>query len=340
MRVACYTSASFNYLDRARVLFETVREFHPEWETWFCVADEEPPGFSLDLSRENIDRVVKLRDLPITEPLAWAFEHDIVELCTAVKGPCLDLMLQEGVDKVIYLDPDTVLFGRLDEVLELLDKHSAVLTPHQLAPDTQRMAIIDNEIGSLKYGIYNLGFVAVSNTPAGRSFAHWWRDRLLEFCFDAPELGLFTDQKWCNHAPVFFPDVAVLRHRGYNVASWNLSQRPIRIGRDGRITAGDDPLKFFHFTKVTHVGQTMLERYSGGRLEVFELMFWYKRRLAAHAVQGLPPDWWYYGRYEDGRAITKEDRLAHRTARQSRQHLGNPFAAPRPIASLGRLRSA
>ena len=333
MRVACFTSASYNYLDRARVLFETVREFHPDWETWFCLADEEPPGFALDLSREQIDRVVKLRDLPIAEPLAWAFEHDIVELCTAVKGPCLSLMLRDGVDKVIYLDPDTVLFGRLDEVLELLDAHSAVLTPHLVTPEVQRHAIMDNEIGALKYGIFNLGFVAVSNTPAGCSFADWWRDRLLEFCFDDPAMGLFTDQKWCNHAPVFFPELAILRHKGYNVASWNLSQRPIRIEPDGCITAGGDALKFFHFTKVTHVGRTMLERYCGGRLEVFELMNWYQRRLQAHAVQGLPPGWWHYGRYANGCEIIKADRLAHRAARLSGNYLGNPFAAPRPIAS-------
>lgn len=336
MRIACYTSASFNYLDRVRVLFETVREFHPEWETWFCLIDEEPQGFVFDPGREEIDRVVRLHDLPIAEPLAWAFEHDIVELCTAVKGPCLDLMLKEGIDKVVYLDPDTVLFGRLDEVLALLDQHSAVLTPHQINPDTSRRAIWDNEIGSLKYGIYNLGFVAVRNTAPGRAFAAWWRDRLLDFCFDDPANGLFTDQKWCNHAPVFFPELATLRHKGYNVASWNLSQRPIDISPEGEITAGGDPLKFFHFTKVTHVGQSMLERYAGGRLEVFELMEWYKRRLAAHAVQGLPEGWWHYGIYENGRKITKEDRLSHRQARLKGKgrYLADPFSSRVPIATM------
>lgn len=334
MRVACYTSASYNYLDRARVLFETVREFHPEWEIWFCLSDEEPPGFIFDPAHEGIDRVIKLRDLPIDEPLAWAFEHDIVELCTAVKGPCMELMLRDGVDKVVYLDPDIALFGRLDEVLEVLDRHSAVLTPHLVTPEVGREAIMDNEIGALKYGVYNLGFAAVSNTEAGRAFAAWWSDRLVAFCFDEPENGLFTDQKWCNHAPVFFPELAVLRHKGYNVASWNLSQRPVVIGPDGRITAGGDPLRFFHFTKVTHVGEVMLERYAGGRLDVFEVMHWYKRRLAAHTVHGLPAGWWHYGRYENGNQITKADRRSLRAARLNGRHLANPFASPVPIVEL------
>lgn len=336
MKVACFTSASFNYLDRARVLFETVREFHPDWETWLCLVDEEPPGFVFTPANDRIDRVVRIAELGIPDCLSWAFEHDIVELCTAVKGQMLCHMLEHGIDRVVYLDPDTALFAPLEEVLELLESHSAVLTPHQVSPETKRQAIIDNEIGSLKYGIYNLGFVAVANTQGGVAFAQWWRDRLLDFCFDDVENGLFTDQKWCNHAPVFFPDLAVLRHKGYNVASWNLAQRPIRILNDGRITAGGQQLKFFHFTKVTHVGELMLERYADGRTEIFELLKWYLDLLQRHAVAGLPPNWWHYGRYLDGRPIARSDRLAHRMARLEQRHLANPFASPHAIAEGGR----
>ena len=325
MRVACYTSASYSYLDRARVLFETVREFHPEWETWLCLADEEPPGFSLDLAAEDIDRVVKLNELGIDECLSWAFQHDVVELCTAVKGPMLTHLLSQGIDKVIYLDPDTALFDRLDEVLALLEQHSAVLTPHQINPDKNRSAIVDNEIGSLKYGIFNLGFVAVKNCSEGIAFARWWRDRLLQFCYDDVPNGLFTDQKWCNHAPVFFPDIAILRHKGYNVASWNLSQRPIRIDRAGNITAGGDALKFFHFTKVTHIGEMMLERYSDGRSEVFEIIHWYKHHLALKMAPEIPKGWWHFGIYSDGTSISRDERLRHRVLRLQGTHRANPY---------------
>lgn len=334
MKVACFTSASLNYLDRVRVLFETVREFHPEWKTCLCLVDQEPERFKLDLSRENIDHVFKACDLEIPEFASWAFEHDIIELCTAVKGQMLCQLLDQGYDKVIYLDPDTALFGRLDEVLDSLDRHSVVLTPHQIAPDTVKSAIVDNEIGSLKYGIFNLGFAAVRNVEGGRRFARWWRDRLSDFCFDEIDRGLFTDQKWCNHAPVFFPDLAILRHKGYNVASWNLSQRAIHIDPDGLITAGGDELKFFHFTKVTHVGEIMLARYAGDRADVFELMHWYKAKLAGHVVRGLPDRWWHYDSYSNGQKITPADRLAHRSARARGLHLANPFSSARPIGVI------
>jgi hypothetical protein len=76
--------------------------------------------------------------------------------------------------------------------------------------------------------------------------------------------------------PAFFDGVHILRDPGYNVASWNLSRRPITIEEDGTIRAAGHRLRFFHFTKVTHVGEIMLERYAGNRIEVFELMKWYR----------------------------------------------------------------
>ena len=32
MKVLCYSSFTFSYLNRARVLYSTLRRFHPDWE--------------------------------------------------------------------------------------------------------------------------------------------------------------------------------------------------------------------------------------------------------------------------------------------------------------------
>lgn len=326
-QVHCFTSASFAYIDRVRVLVETLRRFHPDWRFWLCLPDVEPAGIAFDPEREGIDGVVRVGELGIPDLLRWLFQHDVVELCTAVKGPMLRRLLERGAEKVVYLDPDIALFGSLDEVIDLLDRHSVVLTPHQLVPDTDPQAIRDNEIGSLKHGIFNLGFAAVAGTPEGKRFADWWAQRLLAHCFDEIPEGLFTDQRWCDLAPAFFDGVHILRDPGYNVASWNLSQRPITIEADGTILAGGRPLRFFHFTKVTWVGQVMLERYAAGRIEVFELMQWYIRRLASHAATDVPPGWWAFGTYADGSPIPREHRRLYRDRADLRSRFPDPFRA-------------
>jgi len=325
--VHCYTSITFSYLDRARVLAETVRRFHPDWTMWLLLSDEAPEGFEFKLQDEDFDHVLTIGELGIPEWRRWMFGHDIVELCTAVKGKMMAHLLQQGADGVVYLDPDTALFSPLEDVLSMLEKHSIVLTPHIAVPESTYEGVLDNEIGSLKHGVYNLGFVAARNVPEGERFAHWWRDRLLQFCHDDVPNGLFTDQRWCDLVPALFDGVGILRNSGYNTASWNLSNRPIALGADGSIKAGDSTLRFFHFTKVNSVGESMLEKYSYGRTEVFELLRWYRERLTSHNAVGLPAGWWAYGTYADGYVIKRSQRLAWRNRDDVRAHFKDPYAS-------------
>src|SRR5205085_279856 len=109
-----------------------------------------------------------------------------------------------GATKAIYIDPDIAIFHPLDNIVKLLDDHSIVLTPHQTEPDATPNAVRDNEMNSLKYGVYNLGFVAARNDAAGRKFADWWARRLYLACFDDVPNGIFTDQKWCDLVPSLF----------------------------------------------------------------------------------------------------------------------------------------
>ncbi|ACB94169.1 hypothetical protein [Beijerinckia indica] len=331
--IHCFTSASFSYLDRVRVLGQTLRKHQPNWKFWLCLPDREPPGFEFDLANEPIDGVVRIEELGIANTDSWVFTHDVVELCTAVKGPMLWKLLNDGASKVIYLDPDIAVFSDLSEIERLLDSHDVVLTPHQIEPDHSLQAITDNEIGSLKHGIYNLGFVAVANREEGRAFAQWWRDRLLHFCYDDIPNGLFVDQRWCDHAPVFFPSTHILRDPGYNVASWNQSRRPITIHEDGSIRANGSILRFFHFTKITWVGQLMLERYANGRPEIFELMKWYCTRLANNKVSGLPDGWWAFNHYSNGEPIKRAHRIALRHNEYLRDRFKNPFIASPELMS-------
>ncbi|MDT7951613.1 MAG: hypothetical protein RQ966_08925 [Acetobacteraceae bacterium] len=325
MRVDCYTSASFAYLDRARVLAETIRAHHPKWRMHLLLCDEEPPGFDWDPAREDFHSVVRSSDLGIPEFRSWAFGHNIVEFCTAVKGFMLDRLLAEGTESVVYLDPDIALFAPLVDVERLLSDHAVVLTPHLTVAEEADAGIRDNEIGSLKHGVYNLGFVAVRNCEEGRKFGRWWRDRLHRYCWDDIPAGLFVDQRWCDLAPALFADVAVLRDPGYNVASWNLGSRPISIGTDGMIRAGDSLLRFFHFTKVSGVGEQMLRRYAYGRLEVFELLRYYRARLAVHRPARLPHGWWALNHFRDGTPIRHEQRIAWRHRVDLRQAFQDPF---------------
>ncbi len=328
-RVVCFTSFTFAYLARARVLAESVRRLHPDWALWAVVTDVAPEGLPGD-ALAGFDQVVDAADLGIGGFAGWLFKHDVVEACTAVKATMLRHLLSRGAEKVIYLDPDIAVFAPLDLLVERLDGASIVLTPHQTSPDDTAEAARDNEGGSMRYGIYNLGFLGVRNDATGRDFAAWWEQRLLAACYDAPEQGIFTDQKYCDLVPGLFAGVHVERDAGCNVASWNIAQRPIRVTRAGEVTAGGRLLCFYHFTKIgpegtQGAGEVMTERYARSNFEVHELVAWYKRALSAAGRPGLEGCGWHYGRFGDGTPIPRAARLLWRERADLRRAFADPF---------------
>jgi hypothetical protein len=326
MATHCFTCATLSYLARARVLASSLRRHHPDWVLWLLIADASPEETGLNVADQAFDHSVWIEELRLPNFKQWCFQHDVVELCTAVKGFFLQRLLTSQADKIVYLDPDISLFHSLDDIERMLDSHDVLLTPHQLDFDDDPQAILDNELGSLRTGLYNLGFLGVRNSAEGRRFARWWTARLQSHCYDEPERGLFVDQKWANFVPLFFSGVGIVRDPGCNVASWNLRQRRITITGDGRILASGSPLKFFHFSKLGPIGDAMTRRHAGDNVEVYELWAWYRRMVARHAEADLPPAAWRFGQFDNGEPIPLRARRRYRERPDLQEAFPDPFS--------------
>jgi hypothetical protein len=325
--VHVFTSAAFNYIPKVRMLFQSLRELHPEWRLHLALADEMRPN--VDLSQEPFDEVCAAADLDIPGWRGWAYCHTIVELSTAIKPFMLARLLkQPGCKKVIYLDPDTVAFSRLDDILEALDHSNVVLTPHQTRPEQSLEAVIDNEICSLKHGIYNLGFVAVAATDVGHDFAEWWSRRVYHFCrADIPN-GLFTDQRWIDLVPAFFSGVAIMRSSRHNVATWNITTRELSLSKSGQYLVDGEPLGFYHFTGFdSGAHHIMATKNGGGNPVVHQLVNWYAKQIKGLAHDPLAKEPWAYGAYSDGTKITKAQRLVYRERTDLQGRFPDPFDA-------------
>jgi hypothetical protein len=330
--IHAFTSCSYSYLNRARVLAKSLRRQHPDWVIWLVMTDKEPPGFQFKLEEEDYDRIITVEDLFGDFTEGWIFGHDIVEACTAVKGrACVHILKDKSCEKLFYFDPDIAIFNTMNPVVDLLDTYSIVLTPHQTDPDAKHdlTAIRDNEITSLDYGVFNLGFIALANDEEGRRFSQWWDDRLTDWCHDSLEIGLFVDQKWCNLIPCFFDKVKVTRDPGYNVASWNLSQRVMKYDESGTAMINGKTLRFYHFTKLGAVGDIMTQRYAADNTEIYELWSWYRRQVVSTSDPSIPKGWWYYGIFDNGVKIPKSVRELYREREDLRQ------AFPMPLNTAG-----
>jgi hypothetical protein len=254
VKLQIFTSANLAYAAQASVMLESIRRFEPSAHVVLVLVDEIPLDGSYRHFLNSFDEVVTARDLLGDLHDSWMAPYSVVEACTSVKGPALEMLLERG-DQVIYLDPDTALFAPLEKFRAQLAHCSILLTPHQLRPTAADVPFIADEIDSLRYGVYNFGVFGVRSTSEGQAFAKWWSQRLAKHSIDDSERGLFTDQKWGDHIPVFFPDYEIHREAGLNVASWNLHLRPFSNDSFGNYLVDGSPLVLYHFSKITHLGQ-------------------------------------------------------------------------------------
>ena len=285
VKIKAFTSINLNYVDKASTLWQSMSKYSSSIEIHTFIVE---PGLSM---ASNLEICEQLNSTGILGEVHSIFDleenwmeilqdRSVVEACTSIKASGAKFLLDMKSDVVLYFDPDMLIMASLDELLDQVSGAAFSLTPHLLNPPKSELGIAWNEIGgSMKYGIFNLGFFGVTNSPEGISILNWWNSRLITYCYARPEEGIFTDQKWFDNAPAYFPDCNILRNPGYNVAPWNIEERFLTL-QDDLFFANDAALVFFHFSsfdKPELIG--MLKRFDKSKLSL-ELLDLYKKELA------------------------------------------------------------
>lgn len=324
-KVHIFTSIAYNYLPKAEVLFNSIKQFHSEWQTHVLLVEREKnleifPVFS-------IDYIHYIDELDIPDIYRWCFFHSLVELATAVKPFMLLKLLSESSNHhVIYLDPDILVLSSLDDLIRQFQTHDILLTPHQSVPENYDLFAFENERCSLRHGIYNLGFIGVTNSAIGFQFAKWWAERTYYFCEDSIENGLFTDQRWIDFVPVYFTQVAILRSPRFNVAPWNLNNRHISCDKDGKYLVNDEPLGFYHFTGFDNGShQLMAEKNSAGNKVVSRLISKYHKLLKDAKFARFRNQQWTLSVFNDGSLIPCRARKFYKNSIMLQEKYPDPY---------------
>ncbi len=310
-----FTIVSRNYLAYALTLMQSVAEQYPHSPRYLCLADDTAGDAALDT---DLFETVPIDRLKLPDFQAFVFRYDIMELNTAVKPYMFAWLRERHRDAgIVYLDPDILVLRKLEKVERAFaDGALAVLTPHLTAPiDDDKFP---DELSIMRSGVYNCGFAAINAAhPRAADLIAWWEAKLEFGCFVDLEGGLFTDQKWMDLVPGMFPDVAILRDDGYNVAYWNLAQRPVAQAGDGGYTANGAPLVFAHFSGVVLADREAFSKHQNRftAADIGGLRPLYDRYLAllrenGHLEHARKP--YAYGHFSDGEKISPVMRRVYR----------------------------
>jgi hypothetical protein len=235
----------------------------------------------------------------------------------AAKPYLLRHLLNRGFTTAIFLDADVLVLDSLQPLFDDTGAHAIALTPHLLAPlsGADRCA---RDLNILESGVYNGGFIGISQHDSARRFLHWWADRLHTHCRYDVTQGLHYDQRWLDLVPALFDDVHIVRDAGCNTAYWNLPERSLTRCR------------FFHFSGFEPERPRTLTRYTSRiTMENFgpaaALFAGYVDLLRTEGYFACR-DWPYaFGAFDNGVPIPDLARRIYHDMSAAADQFGDPF---------------
>lgn len=239
-----FTLCSKNYLAAAITLGNSIKAVEPETEFLIGLVDEwaqnEPENLNIP------HKVILATEVGIENFDSFVKRYNIIELNTSVKPFYFQYFFKNNYQKVVYLDPDIMVFSPLNVIWQALDHNQIATTPHMMAPTPPDGKHIDEDTLNLM-GVSNFGFVGLSRGPQAEAFVNWWANKLTNRCYNATDRGLFVDQIWSNFITAYYTSYLIIKHKGCNAAYWNFHERNL-TEKNGKFYFDDDPLVFFHFS--------------------------------------------------------------------------------------------
>jgi hypothetical protein len=270
-------------------------------------------NFTSNLQKVDYDILIMPEDLGFNDLNQWIFFKDIVTASTGLKAKFFKHIFNLDIgSKIVYLDPDLEIFSNFSDVESILDHSDIVLTPHLIPNSNELSQISEHEYSILRHGIFNLGFLALSQSSNSLRLLEWWDYRLELECVVDFSRGIFTDQKWIDQVPIIFKKVYILDNGNYNLSTWNVNSVTLSIDKEQYFVNGL-PLVFVHHSasgqmmRLDQLGQVFDENFLRLGLE------YESRVLKNRVILALENSSWSYDYYDDNRTkILDEDRVSYK----------------------------
>lgn len=332
--VAFCTVLTRSHLEYGLVLLDSAKKHHPEADFFILVVDFDQSIDSV-VKSEGMCNFLSLDSISILQKNDFLFQYTAFEACNALKSFLLrHLRNVHGYSRILYLDSDTLIYNRLDTILEQLNSCGILLTPH-ISSGTLNHESESNSDIFLEFGAYNAGVLGIGRLPSSNNFIDWWCKKMKSNCLDDRSRGLYVDQKYLDLVPGLFDDVFICKNIGLNVGYFNIGNRKIDFS-SGFWFIERQPLLLFHFTQYQPVSRQfpsqIISEHTIALLGDFRtLLNNYSDALSARHI-GNRPDY-TFSQHCNGHKIPPWVRRLHgkkvRDNIFSEELPQNPFADPR-----------
>ena len=205
-----------NYLAHAKLLLKSLVKYNERSTIYIVCMDnlvfeilkKEPLLNSIIYSHNDLfDFRPELKKLKKERSKAEYFFTCSAQVCDFVfeKNPDIQLLN--------YIDSDLYFYSSLKPLFDELGDASIGIIEHKFHWLNK---------SKKKYGKFNVGWISFRNDKVGRQCVSDWAIQCIEWCYQKLEYGKYADQKYLDQWPKKYPNLKILKHKGANLAIWNV----------------------------------------------------------------------------------------------------------------------
>jgi hypothetical protein len=284
-----FTVCSVNYLASAKCLCQSIKFSNPSIKFIYVIADK--INKRIEKQYFEGEEYIEVENLKIPNLNELVSTYNLIEFNTAIKPFAIKFLGEKyGTKKIIYFDPDIILFDKIDFIWNNLEHFDFIVTPHILNPIVNEL-FYNHQKGALNTGVFNLGFIAVNFNENSSPIIEWWCYHMINHGHSNSSIGEFYDQKIMNLLPIFSNKVLIEKHAGCNVAGWNIHERNIsKI--ENKYLINNLPLIFYHYSGfIFDPASNLISKYNHLKRDfnsyIKEILQLYKENLKQNNHQKL-----------------------------------------------------
>jgi hypothetical protein len=247
MQAFC-TIIKADYFTRALALYKSIAAFDEQIELHVLVADNKAVHeIAKKYPRIKLIPVSSLSHYPLVDDLYRKYAHISLDFFRwSLKPVFISYLLENGIDKLLYLDGDMFFVNDYQFLFAELDSSSVILTPHWKTNDP--LADSASFFALFRSGIFTAGFIGANQKalPAMK----WWLEACHFLMGEHPALGIHDDQRYLDIFPVYFEGTKVIRHQGCTIGAWHYELCKRELVNGEVMINGKYPVIFIHFEEM------------------------------------------------------------------------------------------
>ena len=233
------SSFSKGYAYKGLLLYESLLKWDKDFHFFFiCLHPEVEELYKkMDLNKATIIPLSAIEEQD-PELLTVKDSRNEKEYAWTVKASVMLHLFRNypETDHIVWLDGDTCFYSDPQPIFDEWGNQSIVLTEEKWSEANKKRRHTR--------GIFNTGFMGFKRDSHALNCLKWFRRKLIQWCYDRLEDGLWSDQLYVNDWPTRF-GAGIIRNIGVNVGPCIIRECTV-TRQDGEIYVNGEKLIFYH----------------------------------------------------------------------------------------------